>query len=215
MNIVLIPGFTGYPEEKTFIDLETDLVANGHKVIKIAWPNFPDNLQSYNFTSTIEHVGNILNELNMNETVILGFSMGGVIACHLAKIFKPYKLGLIVTPYQAGSEDDLQGKYKNWKELGYINLTSSRFGNLRIPFSFIEDARKYNSLETISEIKCPILFIVGEKDDKIPNNVTRKLFDKANEPKQWVKVDGMEHKYQYQPDMLKKVNLFIIDFIGS
>lgn len=215
MNIVIIPGFTGYPEEKTFTDLESNLLNKGHHVIKIAWPNFPDNLKDYNFTSTTEHIETILKEFDMKETVLLGFSMGGVIACHLARVFKPYKLGLIVTPYQAGSEDDLQGKYRSWKELGYRDLTSSRFGNLRIPFSFIQDARKYNALETISEINCPILFIVGEKDDKVPNSVTRKLFDKANEPKQWVKVDGMEHKYQYQPDMLKEVNQFIIDFICS
>jgi hypothetical protein len=36
MNIVIIPGFTGYPEEKTFVDLEKHLHMSGHTVIKIA-----------------------------------------------------------------------------------------------------------------------------------------------------------------------------------
>lgn len=215
MNIIIIPGFTGHPEEKTFIDLEAELTKNGHEVTIIAWPNFPDNLQSYNFTSTVKHIENVVENLDMNDTVFLGFSMGGIIACHLAKSFKPLKLGLIVAPYQAGSEDDLQGKYKNWKEVGYRDLTSSKFGDLRIPFSFIEDAREYNALEIIADIQCPILFIVGEKDDKVPNHVTRKIFDKANEPKEWILIKGMEHKYQYQSEILKPVNQCIINFVEN
>lgn len=215
MNIVIIPGFTGYPEEKTFEDLENTLKKMGHIVHKIKWPYFPEDIGKYSFTETVLYCHGILKEIDMTETIILGFSMGGIIATYLAKEFKPKKLGLIVTPYQAGSEDDLAGKYKSWKELGYRDLTSSRFGDLRIPFSFIEDARKYNALDTIPEIHCPVLFIVGEKDNKVPNNVTKKLFDKANEPKQWLKIEGMEHKYQYQPEILKKVNESIIDFISS
>lgn len=215
MNIVIIPGFTGYPEEKTFENLEIELTQRGHTVIKIAWPNFPDNLEEYNFTNTIAHIRKTLDKLDPEETIILGFSLGGVIACHLASTFGPKKLGLIVSPYQAGSEDDLQGKYKSWKEIGYRDLTSSRYGSLRIPFSFIEDARRYNALETISDIHCPILFVVGEKDDKVPNNVTKKLFDKANEPKEWILIKDMEHKYQYQPEILKTVNENIIKFVEN
>lgn len=215
MNIVIIPGFTGYPEEKTFEDLEKQLTIKGHSVIKLAWPYFPDNLSKYSFTETINHAHKVVRTLDINDTVILGFSMGGIIACYLAEEFKPKKLGLIVTPYQAGSEDDLAGKYKEWKETGYRDLKSSRFGNLRIPFSFIEDARKYNALEIIDKISCPIVFIVGEKDEKVPNNVTQKLFNEANEPKEWYVIKGMEHKYQYQPEMLDKVNKVILKFIDS
>jgi len=113
MNILIIPGFTGYPEEKTFEELTKQLINDGHNVIKIAWPYFPDKLGKYSFTETLSHTRSMLKTLNLNETIILGFSMGGIIACYLAKEFKPKKLGLIVTPYQAGSEDDLEGKYKN------------------------------------------------------------------------------------------------------
>lgn len=215
MNIVIIPGFTGYPEEKTFEMLEKQLTEKGHNVIKIGWPSFPNDLSKYGFTNTITHIKKTVNPLNNKQTVLLGFSMGGIIACEIARTFKPYKLGLIVTPYQAGSEDDLQGKYKSWKELGYRDLTSSRFGNLRVPFSFIEDARKYNALDLIYKINCPVLFIVGEKDDKVPNSATKKIFEKANEPKQWIQIKDMEHKYQYQPEILSQVNQKLIEFIES
>lgn len=215
MNVIIIPGFTGYPDEKTFEDLTRALTNKGHKVIKLAWPNFPNELGGYNFTNTIKYTQEILKNLEPSNTVILGFSMGGVIACHLAKEFNPKRLGLVVSPYQAGSEDDLAGKYKDWKEKGYRDITSSRFGDLRIPFSFIEDAKKYNALEMIDKIECPILFIVGENDNKVPKNVTRKLHDKASNPKEWIEIKDMEHKYQYQPKILKKVNEYILRFISE
>src|SRR3989338_6448503 len=141
--------------------------------------------------------------------------MGGIIASIVASEFHPKKLGLIVSPYQAGSEDDLAGKYKEWKELGYRKLTSSAFGELKIPFSFIEDAQKYNALEFISQVNCPKLFITGERDIKVPLKVSQELFEKASEPKEWHQIRHMEHKFQYQPMMLKKVNEIIVGFIES
>jgi esterase/lipase len=139
--------------------------------------------------------------------------MSGIIASYLAQEFKPIKLGLIVAPYQAGSDEDLQGKYKDWKEKDYRELTSSKFGKLRIPYTFIQDAQKYNALNVIAEINCPILFIVGGEDKNVLNSVTEKIFNKANQPKLWHSLPSMEHKYQYQPEILTQVNKLITEFI--
>jgi len=38
MNVIIIPGFMGYPEEELFQNLGEILTKLGHKVIKIAWP---------------------------------------------------------------------------------------------------------------------------------------------------------------------------------
>jgi len=216
MNIVIIPGFIGHPEEIAFKYLDMQLTGEGHTVIKIAWPYFPDNLAKYSFTETISYTQAILKQIDMQDTVILGFSMGGIIACYLAREFPPKKLGLIVSPDQVGSKIDLAGKYKDWKEKGYREVTSSLYGNLSIPFSFVEDAKKYNTIKIIADIRCPLLFITGEKDDKNPPHTTAKLFEKANEPKIWYDIPSMEHKYQYQsPEMLEKVNKLIIKFINN
>jgi len=64
---------------------------------------------------------------------------------------------------------------------------------LKIPFSFIEDAQKYNALDYINKISCPKLFIAGDNDETIPWQVSRKLYDSAVEPKEWHLISGMVH----------------------
>lgn len=216
MNIVIIPGFMGYPEETTFTDLEATLTSKGHFLTIVDWPYFsPSTLEKYNFTNTITHAHEVIKAYEDNNLTILGFSMGGIIATVLAKECLPQKLGFIVSPYQAGSEDDLAGKYRQWEQDGIRKVTSSKLGTIEVPFSFIKDAQKYNALNIISEIGCPKLFIAGEKDTRVPPKTARKLFDAADEPKEWHQIPDMEHKYKNQPGMIEKVNEIIVGFINS
>lgn len=216
MNVIIIPGFTSATDNVSFKDLEKELSAKGHNIIKIAWPYLPENLDKYNFTNTIDYASEIISKLNGEDIALLGFSMGGIIATKLATLLPTKKLGLMVSPYQAGSEDDLAGKYKEWKDSGYRVVNSSKYGELKIPFSFIEDAQKYNALDLIPKVDCPKLFIVAEKDSKVSNSASRKLYEAAEEPKEWLQIPGMEHKYQYQSqEMLDRVNKKIIDFVNS
>lgn len=214
MNIVIIPGFMGHPDEVTFQELGAALETRGHHVTKLAWPHFPDDMTRYSFSETIAHARSVIASLPTDDLVLLGFSMGGIIATLLAAEYKPKKLGLLVCPYQVGSADDLAGKYKQWQATGWRLAKSSKYGELHVPFSFIEDARKYNALDLIQDVHCPVLFVVCENDSSVSPAATRRLYDKANEPKQWRQIEGAEHKYQYQPEKLKQVNEVIVGFVG-
>ena len=77
MKIIIIPGFTGYPEEITFQDLEKSLIGSGHSVVKIAWPHFPQELDKYSFKETIAYGRTILRDIGDENIAVLGFSMGG------------------------------------------------------------------------------------------------------------------------------------------
>lgn len=213
-TVILIPGFGEYPETKTFIDLKIQLEQIGFPVTILAWPHYPGKLDRYSFTETLLAARKLLDELQKNHTTFIlhGNSMGGIIATILAAEFSPIKLSLTVTPYQAGTDDDLAGKYKEWKETGTRAFTSSKYGTLQIPFSFIEDARKYNALQVIEMVSCPILFIAGTEDKNVPWTTTRQLYDKAITAKEWKLIDGMEHRFQYQPEILEVVNQLLINF---
>lgn len=57
-----------------------------------------------------------------------------------------------------------------------------------VPFPF----DKFNNIDKIDKVKCPILFIHGKKDDIVPFSHGQSLFEKANEPKMsfWVEDAG-------------------------
>jgi alpha-beta hydrolase superfamily lysophospholipase len=56
---------------------------------------------------------------------------------------------------------------------------------------------------------------VGDEDRTVPNTVTQILFDKANEPKEFIVIKGLRHKYKNQEGMVEKVNKEVVEFLGE
>lgn len=50
----------------------------------------------------------------------------------------------------------------------------------------------------------PILFIVAGNDGLCLNELTRELYDRAGEPKEWVVLEGLEHYETYAPEHLPR-----------
>ena len=137
MKVFIIPGFTSYPENKTYSELLIELRFQGYDATVLPWPFFPDELDKYCLTATLNSARKILKGIHKEPFIILGFSMGGIIASQLAVEFHPNKLGLIVSPYKVGCEDDWEPKLSEWQKQGFLMVTSSKFGELKMPFSFI------------------------------------------------------------------------------
>ncbi|TFV61376.1 alpha/beta hydrolase [Mycobacterium sp. PS03-16] len=79
---------------------------------------------------------------------------------------------------------------------------------LRSPFTSLADAGavhypwlpvrrllidRYPSLERIGALRSPLLVIAGDRDDIVPAELSRRLYDAAPQPKTWVTVPGAGH----------------------
>jgi fermentation-respiration switch protein FrsA (DUF1100 family) len=79
---------------------------------------------------------------------------------------------------------------------------------LRSPFTSLADAGSYHfpylpvrwllrdrfqSLERIARIECPLLVIAAARDSIVPTEQSRRLFEAAREPKRLVIIDGADH----------------------
>ena len=60
-----------------------------------------------------------------------------------------------------------------------------------------QSAVKYDSLSLIDKIKSPLLFLHGEMDMTIPVSMARRLFEKANPPKDFYEIAGADHNDTY------------------
>lgn len=68
-----------------------------------------------------------------------------------------------------------------------------------------KDFENYNLLESIKKISCPILFIHGSKDEKVPVSETEAYFKNANEPKRKIIIEGGDHGLEPHREELYKL----------
>jgi uncharacterized protein len=52
---------------------------------------------------------------------------------------------------------------------------------------------RYPSIERIGSVRVPMLVIAGDRDDIVPERLSRRLYDAAGEPKRYVVVPGAGH----------------------
>jgi len=64
---------------------------------------------------------------------------------------------------------------------------------IRVGSQFWKDMDNYNLLKCINKIHCPILFIHGSKDDRVPISEMEDYFKNANEPKENIIIYGADH----------------------
>lgn len=220
--VILMHGFTGNKEEQHIKQLAVDLANNNLVAIRFDASGYGESEgiteQDYrltNYFSDAESVYDYLKTLpyvDKDHIGIFGHSMGAMLVVLLAAKYPEIKASVSVSPpSNLDTHYRLKGIWKEWKEKGYLEKINNG-KNVKIPWEFLEDAKRYNALEEASKIKSPILFILGAQDVNVLPEETKELYEKANEPKELFIVDGMDHSYKNFPDKLAIVNKKILEF---
>ena len=105
---------------------------------------------------------------------IVGHSLGGAIATELARR-RPDAAGLV-----------LEATFTSVRDM----ISHSKWGFL--PVGLILN-QEFNTLEKISEVKVPVLVTHGTRDSIVPFEMGEKLYQAANSPKKFIKVEGAGH----------------------
>ncbi len=111
-------------------------------------------------------------EINQEKIIFFGRSLGSAVAVELALKEKCRAL-ILETPFTS---------IKEMGEKLYPFL----------PVSLLLRT-KYDSLAKIENIKVPILIMHGDKDELVPIEHGRKLYEAANEPKEFYTIPGAGH----------------------
>ncbi len=115
-------------------------------------------------------------DINHERIIIFGRSVGSAVAVDLAVKGKCCAL-ILETPFT--SMKDLAKSLYPFLPIGYILQT------------------KYDSISKISDIKVPTLIMHGDKDELVPIEQGRKLYESANEPKKFYTIPGATHNDTY------------------
>ena len=115
-------------------------------------------------------------EVNEEKITYFGRSLGAGVAVELARSDPPYAL-ILESPLPSIRE--MARRAYPFLPLGPLLRT------------------QYDSLVKIGAIQAPLLVLHGDRDDIVPIDAGRKLFDAANEPKAFYTISGAGHNDTY------------------
>lgn len=140
-----------------------------------------------------------------DRIVLFGRSLGGAVAIELAKrLHEPASPGIGET---APAGLIVESTFTNLVDVGKLHYPY-------LPVSLIVTHR-YNSIGKLPGITCPKLFIHGSDDTLIPIENGRKLFDAAEEPKQFLETPGGHNDggFMYSPAYTRPLEAFLSEVL--
>ncbi|MCF0259827.1 MAG: alpha/beta fold hydrolase [Erysipelotrichaceae bacterium] len=207
-TVVCVHGF-GRNLSHEFDPLKAFLQEKGYDVVTFDMydPNDPSDC---NYKDWIEKAEKMMSSvISRGRSVILvGFSMGGVIASYLASIYPVTRLILVAPAFHYMNLHQVDKTVK-----GVFN---SDDGNTSMPRSmtkaFQEIVDRYGA--SITHISCPVLMIHGTDDDIIlPSSSKRAFQDIPHSKKRLIYVEGGGHKMLYDGKQEKTVHTLVLNMI--
>lgn len=147
--------------------------------------------------------------LGTNPHVILvGFSMGGVIATHLATVYKVEKLVLVAPAF----------RYLDLEKVTR-SLASSLSGKNKTAVPSSEQTKAFREIVdayrgSIAHVDCPVLMIHGTADEVINPSSSTEFYGRIpHNRKRLVYLEGAHHRMLYDGVMEEMADWLILDFI--
>lgn len=195
-TVVTIHGF-GTKASKEMDPISSFLRNLGYKVIQFNIYN-PSDLSDCDPTCWIKRCEQQMNQViaQGENVVLLGFSMGGVIASYLASIFPVKGLILVAPAFQYLDFSKIQ---KAGFQL-FKSSSSSSSGTLSTTTDqkkcFMSIISSYKNC--ISQVEAPVLFLHGTKDEIIsPKSSKRAYLKVPHDKKRLVYIEGGKHRMLY------------------
>lgn len=221
---ILCPGYLDSKDYKGLVGLSEVLSNKGYTVVRFdptgTWES-EGEISDYTNTQYLKDIKNVLEYMlsqRMYTHVLLGgHSRGGQLSIIYAARDPRISQVVAIMP---SSKDMMTGqRYKDWEKTGvsisYRDLPGNKDKRreFRVPFSHVEDREKYDVMEDVKKIRVPIVIVAGELDKLCLPKYVKEIFDKANQPKKFVIVQGVGHDYRHSNSKVGLVNKEILKLI--
>jgi hypothetical protein len=175
-----------------FICLRFDLSGHGesqgdYKDMTIS-QDVKDIKAAFNFVKGLE-------QADRKRIGVIGHSTGGINTILFSAENKEIRSIAVLSTRSDIREfiDSYMDKYQQeeWKRIGRAEF----YGLEEVSADFLRDAEKYELLDEIKNLKCPILIVHGTDDSRVPFEDARELFNHAKEPKSLELIEGADHHF--------------------
>ncbi len=208
--VVIGHGVTGNKDRPFIVTLAEALSNDGIPTLRMSFSGNGDSegrFEDSTISKEVKDLGCVIDELDGWNILYVGHSMGGAVgvleASQDVRIVGLVSLaGMVHTKAFAQREfDDVT------PDEGFM------WDDPNCPLSqaYIDDT---TAIETVvphaPSIQVPWLLVHGTKDDVVPLQDSLDIFERANEPKQLVQIDGADHVFsEHTGDMVKVVHEWV------
>lgn len=208
-TVILVHGFaTGKNMESIFDGLSKKLIPDGFLVYRFDFSGCDESEGNYIETSLSKlksDLGVIIKfvksepEVDNSRLGILAQSSGTTVTIAL----EPEVNCIVLTGSILHYKEVMANIFGNGYNPKGISIRTKKNGTItKVGPQFWKDIENHNLLESVKRIHCPILFIHGGKDEKVPATEMEAYFKIANEPKEKVIIEGATHNFDpYQEKM--------------
>ncbi|MCW4049597.1 MAG: alpha/beta hydrolase [Candidatus Bathyarchaeota archaeon] len=193
----------GFPGDNKNMDLAEELALNDIAVLVFyyrgAWGSEGSYRLTYLEPSTRDAI-NYLKSLPNVDTERVGLvshSMGAVTLTKRLSQDKSIKTGVLMAPAADLSQYTGNESLKNIVPV-FMKMAEGKLTDLSeesLSEDLVKAAGTVNPVDNVGAVTVPLLVIVGTADTVTTPESCRKLYDAANEPKEWVAIEGADHSF--------------------
>jgi pimeloyl-ACP methyl ester carboxylesterase len=225
---ILLPGYLDSKDYPHLIRLADALFNQGYDVTGFdplgTWES-EGQITDYTLTNYLKQIDDVIQhhqrQKGYQNLILIGHSLGGLVALvHAAS--RPFISAVvaIMSPPSIAAPTQATRLLHTWETNGVRHSTrpdphDGPPRQYQVPFSFAQDALKYNALDLVHRLTVPKLFLSGELDELIVSNLVQTVFEKAAEPKEYVEVKKVGHDYRLSDTDISTVNQFITSFLRA
>jgi pimeloyl-ACP methyl ester carboxylesterase len=214
--IVLCHGFSTSKDGRTYVRLEEILNNSGISTLRFDFFGHGESNGKFEELTLSEAVDDIqkairlLKDSGYRKIGLFGSSFGGMASIvtasggqdlYVLALKSPVSdyLGVLLSRI---SEQEL----KNWKREGVIHFTGNEGEELKLNYSFFEDATKISGYDMAKKIKIPTLIVHGSKDETVPVEQSKKTAGLIENCRLKI-IEGGDHTYSKEEDFEKLLDL--------
>lgn len=208
---VLLPGRLDTKDYVNFVSHADYLANKGFFVIAFDPPgtwDSPGEINLYTTTNYIKAVNELIDYFGNKPTLLLGHSRGAAVA--ILASASASVIGFVAVmanfgePTAPGKEALRQGFKISRRDLPPGNIKTKEQREFRLPISYWEDGKRYDTVQVLKECKKPKLIIYGTRDDFTSTEDVKKIYETIPEPKMIKEADSV-HDYRLQPEVINEV----------
>ena len=213
--VVLGHGVTGNKDRPFVVALAEALAADGIPTLRMSFSGNGDSegrFEDSTISKEVEDLGCVIDALDDWNVLFVGHSMGGAVG--VLRASKDTRvIGLVSLAGMVHTEAFAK------REFGDVTPDAGcMWDEPTCPLSqvYIDDTSAIGTVVSrASSIQIPWLFVHGTEDDVVPAQDSLDIFERANEPKQLVQIDGADHVFsEHTPEMIQVVQEWVREQIG-